>query len=83
MEYKNTFTSAEVEELHKWFLEHEYEDNIDLGQGIRIVDTKLFVENSFNVLTKKNNSATFSGIFYKLQILRECLIEQGKAKKRG
>lgn len=81
MEYKRTYTEAEVKELQEWFNSNDYEKEIDLGKGIHILDTRLFVENTMNVITKNYENATYSGMIYKLQMLRDALIEQGKVKK--
>lgn len=80
MEYKPTYTEDDIKELKEWFSSHEYENEIDMGLGIKVLDIKLFVENSMNVVTKYHKNATYSGIIYKLFLLREALIQQGKVK---
>ena len=44
MEYKATYTKEEVEELIEWFSTHEYENEIDLGEGQLIKDLKKCVK---------------------------------------
>lgn len=80
MEYKRTYNEADVKELQEWFKTRDYENEIDMGQGIKILNVKLFVENSLNVVLKNFENPTYSGMIYKLYLLREALIEQGKVK---
>ena len=40
MEFKPTYTKAEVEELVAWFEKNEYPHSLEMGDGITIEDTE-------------------------------------------
>ena len=78
MTYKPTYTQEEVEELVNWFDTHKYENELDLGQGIRIVDMKTTIPPMRNIALTKYNNRTFSGQIQLLFRIREEMIKQGK-----
>lgn len=78
MEYKTNYTQDELNELFKWFETHKYENQINLGQGINVIDVKLCVLSSINQIKTHPDNVTFSGLAFKLFKLRDELINQGK-----
>lgn len=78
MTYKPTYTQEEVEELVNWFDTHKYENELDLGQGIHIVDMKTTIPPMRNIALTKYNNRTFSGQIQLLFRIREEIIKQGK-----
>lgn len=80
MEYKATYTKAEVEELIGWFNTHEYENEIDLGKGQLIKDVKKCAKALSHTTLTQHHNTTFSGSICNLFRIREALISQGKVK---
>jgi len=78
MEYKTDYTEEELNELFDWFETHKFENQINLGKGINVVDVKLYVQSSINQIKSHPNNVTFSGLMYKLFIMKDELIKQGK-----
>ncbi len=81
MEYKSTYSAEEVKELYQWFDEHEYENSIELGYGIKVMDIKMLLDRSHSIAVKKHNNPTYSGQINFLFQVQQALIEQGKVKK--
>lgn len=80
MEYKATYNKEEVEELIEWFRTHEYENEVDLGEGQRINDIKKCVNALTHTTLTQHTNTTFSGSICNLFRIREELIKQGKIK---
>ena len=80
MEYKATYTKEEVEELIEWFNTHEYENEIDLGEGQLIKDLKKCVKALTHTTLTQHYNTTFSGSIFNLFKAREELIKQNKVK---
>lgn len=74
MEYKNTYTIEEVEELYKWFDTHDYPSEIDLGHGVVVKDTKMLVNKSKTIALRKYDNPTFSGQINFLYLVRDEII---------
>lgn len=82
MTYKSTYTKEEVEELVNWFDTHTYENEIDLGKGIHIVDMKTAITPMRNIALTKYNNRSFSGQIQMFFRIREELIKQGKVTEK-
>ncbi len=80
MEYKATYTKEEVEELVEWFNTHEYDNEVDLGEGQFINDIKKCAKALSHTTLTQYANPTFSGSICNLFKIREALINQGKVK---
>ena len=80
MEYKATYTKEEVEELMEWFNTHEYENEVDLGEGQLIKDVKKCAKALSHTTLTQHSNTTFSGSICNLFRIREELIKQNKIK---
>ncbi|OKZ24810.1 MAG: hypothetical protein BHV77_03885 [Bacteroides sp. 43_108] len=76
--YKPTYTKEEVDELVKWFNEHEYDDEVDLGHGQYIKSVKVSVAQLSHLAQLYYANRNFSGPINMLFKIRDCLTEQGK-----
>jgi hypothetical protein len=69
-----------VEELIEWFNTHEYENEVDLGEGQFIKDIKKCAKALTHTTLTQYANSTFSGSICNLFRIREELINQGKVK---
>jgi hypothetical protein len=80
MEYKSTFTQEEAEEIIQWFKTHEYDNEVDIGEGQYIKNIKKCVNALTHTTLTQYKNSTFSGQIFNLFRIREELINQGKVK---
>ena len=78
MEYKSSFTQEETEELISWFNTHQFEKEVDLGQGIVVKDLNKALPPLLHIAKTKYENTCFSGQIFILFRIREELIKQGK-----
>jgi hypothetical protein len=78
MDYKTTYTKADIEELEKWFATHTYEKELDLGGGLYIKDLDFTIPPLMHAARTQYDNKTFSGQIHQLYRIRRALIEQNK-----
>lgn len=61
MEFKPTYTKAEVEELVAWFEKNEYPHSLEMGDGITIEDTEKTVRQLSHLALTQHENRNFCG----------------------
>ena len=80
MEYKTTYTKAEIDELVNWFATHEYDKELDLGGGLYIKDLDVTIPPMLHVAQTKYDNKTFSGQIHQLFRIREALLSSASTR---
>ena len=80
MEYKTTYTKAEIEELVNWFATHTFEKELDLGGGLYIKNLDETIPPMLHVAQTKYDNKTFSGQIHQLFRIREALLSSASTR---
>ena len=80
MEYKTTYTKAEIEELVNWFATHMFEKELDLGGGLYIKNLDETIPPMLHVAQTKYDNKTFSGQIHQLFRIREALLSSASTR---
>lgn len=80
-QYKPTFTKQDVDELVNWFNTHQFEDELDLGNGVSTTNLHQSIKPMIHIAQTKYENRTFSGQIYMLYRIRDALIQQNKVKE--
>ena len=78
MEYKTTYTKEEIDELTNWFSTHQFEQEIDLGNGISTKNLDETLKPMLHIAHTKYDQRIFSGQIHLLFKIREELIKKNK-----
>ncbi len=78
MEYKRIHTKEEIDELASWFEQRKFDQDIDLGSGLHIVELDKTLEQLIHLSKNNYDNPVFSGPITMLYRIKDELIKQGK-----
>lgn len=78
MEFKQTYTKEEAEELTKWMESCKASGPIQLRSGVNITNIQLFLTNNLNIVSSKYHNPNFAGQIRLVMELRSLLEQQAK-----
>ena len=76
MDIKNKYTEEEVLQLVKWFKEHPFQGELDLGHGIYVRDAEKAIYQFCHLIPTRWDNPNFLGVIHNLIQIQNAIIAQ-------